>query len=612
MLPYEGVITCRSNIHGVDHHFQHALTDWNINNSSSLNVILEPSLGGQNFVTAPAQQRKATKLALGESTNNLPVKFLIANMLITLNMYVIIYWAGSSTSFIVSPISHLGSLILSFEFPIVDHQLGVHIIMAIQSLRLAIFLVTMLVAVLTAVVIWFDHQKQSEIKAERITTIEKALQRSNDVIRSMSNCPVPTPCPTPAPTTTPPPTTSRPTPKPLDCNDLKREIAQNKCPTESLFPTKPPECPDLKKKISVLEEKLKPIEKQKDISLEVDKRFNRPPYPKLYDQVDIKNITQWKTLPRFALVVNLDAESAMQYKINLSALTCYAALHGYPIYFEFVVTLKDRHYHHGRMRSLQKYLPHFQWILSLDADIWPANMTKKFEDILDDNYDVILSQRECGEPFSQALIKNSQWGRDFLERWLHYSDGGHKRLNTDNGDLLLMLMEEMKPPGYEKCMPHHKSSNYCAFMVCSHHSYVTSGAYKTWKNIKLIPPLAKNSFFRSYKTRVGISAKDSDPFFTRMFPETDFLLHGFKEWYKEIPADDVYCTHEEEDKLRKARYYTPEEAVKWSTHYGFVDYPLCTLANGTNICAQGCQAFSLLGCGQQFNCSGTAEAKPTK
>jgi len=321
-------------------------------------------------------------------------------------------------------------------------------------------------------------------------------------------------------------------------------------------------------------------------------RYTREDHSYYYPTPAVKkpnDIEAYHALPRLAIVVAIDPHSLLFYKTEISAWACYCALHGYHFIEEHIHLLKGRHFFHNRQRVIQKYLPHYQWVVFIDGDSWVVNRTKRFEEILDDRYDLLLSMRENHEIFCGAIIiRNSPYGRSFLDNWLKWSDNGQARMNFDNGDLIYHVIHEMKPPGWEKCKDiYHNGTQkdlYAHFYMCAYDAYYKTGVYKTWQHIRLSPVLSNTSWFRTFE-------EWEHPFHKRAFPEVDFVLHG-KTLHKYIPEEDVYCIEEsnEPNSIRKTLYLTREEAIKSVTLHNFIDYPLCW-QNDKNICTSGCDRY---------------------
>ncbi len=133
----------------------------------------------------------------------------------------------------------------------------------------------------------------------------------------------------------------------------------------------------------------------------------------------------------------------------LSALNCYCARQGIPLFLEPEIFVNDgRPWLHERLRIVQKYLPRFQWVLHSDLDVLPVNYSVRVTDFLDNRFDMILQDRippnhppntilGASELHASAyFVRNSEHGRSFMQHWLSGSDNGQRRFyNQDNGEL---------------------------------------------------------------------------------------------------------------------------------------------------------------------------------
>ncbi|KAG2427372.1 hypothetical protein HYH02_014592 [Chlamydomonas schloesseri] len=116
-------------------------------------------------------------------------------------------------------------------------------------------------------------------------------------------------------------------------------------------------------------------------------------------------------------------------------MNCYCALHGYGYHLEYMNPLPQRHLFQGRLQYFFKYLPSYQWVLMIDADVVPLNYFQSLADLLDDSYDVIVTDRDNGEVQSSYFVRSSPAGEGFVRQQLALSDT-KAHANYDNGDLL--------------------------------------------------------------------------------------------------------------------------------------------------------------------------------
>jgi hypothetical protein len=154
-------------------------------------------------------------------------------------------------------------------------------------------------------------------------------------------------------------------------------------------------------------------------------------------------------LPRLAWVISQSPDRLGNWSVALSALNCYCARQGIPLFLEPQTFVNDgRPWLHERLRIVQKYLPKFQWVFHTDLDVLPVNHTVRATDFLDDDFDLILQDRippkyppntmlGVAELHASAyFVRNSDNGRRFMQHWLSGSDNGQKRFyNQDNGEM---------------------------------------------------------------------------------------------------------------------------------------------------------------------------------
>ena len=84
----------------------------------------------------------------------------------------------------------------------------------------------------------------------------------------------------------------------------------------------------------------------------------------------------------------------------------------------------------NKILIIKKILPHYDWIMWIDADAIIMNHNVKLESIIDNNYDLIVNKVYCSELFPKSkynintgvfLIRNCDWSIDFLDN-VFYDD----------------------------------------------------------------------------------------------------------------------------------------------------------------------------------------------
>jgi hypothetical protein len=280
----------------------------------------------------------------------------------------------------------------------------------------------------------------------------------------------------------------------------------------------------------------------------------------------------YKSLPRIAFVT-LVLDGLNTYKADISALGCYCATHGYAFFVEPLKLLSDRYVDHSRQRLVQKYLPYYQWVVYINPDTIVADRSKKIEDYLPKNYDVVLHWRENKELTAGGFaIKNSDYGRNFLEKWIALSDGGKERVNRDTGDLNYLVLKESGIDGSEKCIDMYDSRGNVQdemtwykenFIKCSWS--VLKDSYLTMRKIKLNGLWAPTSFYRQwYRNEYVIGRADE-----KFVPDLDLFVNGKKNYF-EMTDKDVLCLPVKDGITRPDLYFTIEEArMIAKQYYGF-------------------------------------------
>jgi hypothetical protein len=153
-----------------------------------------------------------------------------------------------------------------------------------------------------------------------------------------------------------------------------------------------------------------------------------------------------KGRPRLGIVQTTTLAWTHKFALIMNSIMCYAAEQGYNYNVDNFEIQTDRMIAQGRMRSMLKYLPFYDWILHLSSDVWVLNRTKSIEEleVLDRGHEVVLSLRNWWsgwqsqpelQPFGMLrqlqteafFIKNTPYGRQFLRTYMQLQDGyfGH-------------------------------------------------------------------------------------------------------------------------------------------------------------------------------------------
>lgn len=244
-----------------------------------------------------------------------------------------------------------------------------------------------------------------------------------------------------------------------------------------------------------------------------------------------------KLLPRLAIVISISADMFCEYKSMLSAANCYAASHGIPLYIETEQLQLDRHYFYSRTLHVKKYLPYFQWILHLDADVTFIDMSRNIVQYIDDEFDIIFGLREqTAEIFNAGyLVKNSAFGFEFLDNWLKLSDDGVVLSNYDNGDLIQVILRYMDISAGEHCASFRAAADYVSFVSCFQKHLKAFSVHENRYVVgsKILIYGEYDWLMRTYEPAWG------HEYFSSIFVD-DFVGHG-KKHYGTIAAESLLC-----------------------------------------------------------------------
>jgi len=123
--------------------------------------------------------------------------------------------------------------------------------------------------------------------------------------------------------------------------------------------------------------------------------------------------------PRIAIVTLVTSVWGHSYGVEEMGLQCYSATHGYDHHVDMVYLQPDRHFFSGRFRTALKYLPYYDYIVHASLDIFPANRSRRIEDIPGFGADVLIPNRnfyyhwrcsDCEFPYIQpSLVSLCPW-----------------------------------------------------------------------------------------------------------------------------------------------------------------------------------------------------------
>uniref|UniRef100_A0A914CPD7 Glycosyltransferase n=1 Tax=Acrobeloides nanus TaxID=290746 RepID=A0A914CPD7_9BILA len=161
------------------------------------------------------------------------------------------------------------------------------------------------------------------------------------------------------------------------------------------------------------------------------------------------------------IIVIQDSTNIDEYEYALESLKCYAEMHQYPLEIIkdhlWTKECPQKDFMFKRHCIVGKILNKYDWILFLDADIGVINPGKLIEDYIDNDFDLIFSNRIFNWEIITGyyLAKNTTWTKNFLAKFADYE----KKLpnsfhGTDNGAIHAYVVETLYPEA-------HREYNYC-------------------------------------------------------------------------------------------------------------------------------------------------------
>lgn len=299
---------------------------------------------------------------------------------------------------------------------------------------------------------------------------------------------------------------------------------------------------------------------------------------------------QLSELPRLAIVIPESIDGTKTYSTEHASVLCYGMRHGIPIFIDTFVPSKERHFFRTRIKTIQKYLPFYQWVLMLDGDQMFVNYTRSFEEFLDDRFDVLGNRRDNGEINANFIVKNSKVGWEFLDRMYSIGERPGRDANYDNGDLHDAVIEHFFADVEErkKCQQY-RNSDYMGYVRC-------------FNDILKEAPVERQRQFKWYRTYQGFMRNfEGYPDATMnnahphkwLFPG-DFIVHGKFHW-RFLKKSDVHCTDIPANGITNPdMWLTIEDARHFVSRHGreyAQDYKYCW-ENGVNVCLANYEKYS--------------------
>lgn len=324
-------------------------------------------------------------------------------------------------------------------------------------------------------------------------------------------------------------------------------------------------------------------------------------------------LQKYDGLPKLAIVVSSEKD-----KIDTATahnIEAYAARHGYIFHvaaynLDDWSTTKDgghlHHFHSTRWLHLQqRYLGKYQWILHIDSDVLALNMSRSLDRFLELDEDIVLHMREFNEVAAgTVLLRSSPFSHCFLDYWI--SMGAHELhtegwANTDNGDLVQVVIEFMRGNASQDCLPLRRNSNVLKsreFLRCFMKYYDDVATLHTHVPIRVFFPWG-GGFWRTFNGPTPKNYEDKEleklqklVFHTCTYP-SDIMGHNNKKFVDMWPAEtrlSVSLNLTIVSSPLGCTTLTLAEELEVAKACCFTDYPNCLVQheNGTttNICKQ--------------------------
>ena len=214
----------------------------------------------------------------------------------------------------------------------------------------------------------------------------------------------------------------------------------------------------------------------------------------------LKKISNRLSVPEITMLIIADKSSQQKYQKNIENMRCYAEKHGYGFLVESLSTNCEQNTRgnffykkHCTVKEIAE-ITKSQWLFVLDGDNAVVNFDKKLEEYIDDSKQVIHGTRFHNNEISAGnyIIRNTDWGRQYLADWSSSLDNGFGGMNHDNGALHFLLLNRLSDisiPGHKECINKGKQTDdYMKFVSCVHQVLAKTKCQGfQWKHIKIIP-----------------------------------------------------------------------------------------------------------------------------
>lgn len=131
-------------------------------------------------------------------------------------------------------------------------------------------------------------------------------------------------------------------------------------------------------------------------------------------------------------------------KISSRSIIDYCNTHGYDYKIESQDLDKDRHISWSKLYLARKYLKDYDWVWCIDSDAMIMNHTIRLENVVDNNYDIIVALRENRVDSintGSILYRNTDWNRDFMGEMYKQEEFKHSMFLEQSALQKLFLLD---------------------------------------------------------------------------------------------------------------------------------------------------------------------------
>jgi Protein of unknown function, DUF273 len=319
-------------------------------------------------------------------------------------------------------------------------------------------------------------------------------------------------------------------------------------------------------------------------------------------------------VPKLRIIATIDDKYLKKKKTHdewvktSSNMKCYCKLHNCAFETNVLDTSRypqTKSFFGKRLFSmLDDFSDRSEFIMQIDADMIVARLDRSLDEYMTDDAEVIIQVRENMEVIAGVIYINNwkPFGRCFTQYW---ANQGAKYINTDNSDLLHVLLELLAPDLAEQCEKSRRVKSWATynnkFIPCFAQLYARLHERLGDFPIKLVYPRAglfrDRSFFNKGK---ALKYKWYDSSFGYRLWSTDFFLHGKTVGAEFVDADIAECDPETVKKHPKnLSPLTPEEELEVAMYCCYTHHPGCYIDDPSktggkiNQCAESCRKRSL-------------------